>query len=102
MISRFLYCVVLLGLFTASGICVPKDTAVPIKSTSYSKVVTAANELVSKAGLKWGSPVRVLWQDAPLNRYLVVYSTPQAELGYAGDRTVFVSVDFRAWFGFRG
>ena len=102
MISRFLYCAVLFGLLAMPGICAPKDTAVPVESPSYSKAVAAANELVLKAGLKWGTPVKILWQDAPLNRYLVIYSTPQSELDYAGDRTVFVGVDFKAWFGFRG
>jgi hypothetical protein len=82
----------------SSGPPLPLDVPVAAESSNYSNVVATANELVSKAGLKWGHLLEVRWQPAPLNRYLVIYATPQSELGYAGHRSVHVETNWHAWF----
>ena len=76
----------------------PPDVPVAVGTASYSNVLAAANQLVSRAGLNWGGPVEVKWQPAPLNRYLIIYPTPQSELGYAGYRAVHVETNGHAWF----
>jgi hypothetical protein len=74
------------------------DRPISVQSPSYPLAVAAANKLVSEAGLKWGSPTDVQWQPTPLDRYLVIYATPQSELGYAGHRAVHVDTNWHAWF----
>ena len=82
----------------ASTIVEPFQPLISPQSAAYSNVVTAADRLVLGAGLKWGEPSEVRWQPDPLNRYVVIYGTPQSELGYAGYRAVHVATNGEAWF----
>ncbi len=85
-----------------AGSSPPPDFPISAEFPNYPKIVATANRLVSEAGLKWGEPVDVRWQPAPLNRYLIIYPTPQSELGYAGYRIVQVETNWHAWFPLRG
>ncbi len=91
-----------LAVTATGGSPPPLDVPVPVESPNYSNVVATANRLVSNAGLNWGTALKVVWQPAPLNRYLVTYATPQSELGYAGYRAVHVETNWDAWFPPRG
>jgi hypothetical protein len=61
-----------------------------------SNVVSAANQLLSRAGLKWGNPIEVRWLGKS-NRYLVVYPTPRTESGQLGQRAVYVETNGVVW-----
>lgn len=67
-------------------------------ATQFSNVVARANELVTKAGLKWGDPVDVRWESDPLNRYEVIYPTSKSEVELLGNREVLVTTNGLASF----
>jgi hypothetical protein len=76
----------------------PFEPLISPVSPAYSNVVAVADRLVSGAGLKWGEPTEIRWQPDPLNPYVVIYATPQSELGYAGYRGVHVATNGDVWF----
>ncbi len=65
----------------------------PVSSTS--DVAAVASGLLKNRELEWGDPVEILWQD-DLDRYLVLYSTPEKEKMEIGDRGVFVMTNGEA------
>jgi hypothetical protein len=69
----------------------PSEVAISPQSAVYSNTVILASGLASQA--KFGNPAQVEWQPEPFNRYIVIYPTPERELGYAGDRAIFVTTN---------
>src|SRR5438105_413923 len=70
-------------------------------SAEFSKIAAIANQSVSQAGLKWGQPVRVEWQNVH-GRYIVFYLTPESERGILGSRAVHVETNGKVWLVPRG
>jgi hypothetical protein len=95
----------------------PKSLSKPTSfsaSSPTSSVIAAANDVVLKAGLNWGEPVKVEWlglvrhydtdkePTVPVNRWQVRYATPDSELGWAGFRQVGVETNGYVWIIPRG
>jgi hypothetical protein len=106
--STILFFVLALAVSACSGSGKQSERTSSTSSVSFSSsatttsVTAAANAFIKKQKLDWGEPVDVKWQGKPLNRWLVVYPTPDSEIGWAGIRGVHIEPNGDAWLVPRG